>query len=135
MVSKTRSSGLAYFVLRVPVWHFCFLTKSLIAILFPLTTFLVFLVLYRKINIIKSKHLLFGIGIFLVITLPWHIALYKHSGCSALSWMYLHEQVERFSSDIVGYNFGHPFYYMSLSLLSLNDCRWSVFYRYYLENA
>jgi len=105
---------------------FGFLTKSLIAIIFPVAAFIAFLVLYKKINIIKPKHLLFGIGIFLIITLPWHIALYKDSGLNALNWMYLHEQVSRFSSNIVEYNFGHPFYYMSLSLLS-QLLPWSVF--------
>ena len=103
-----------------------FLTKSLIAVLFPCATFLIFLALNKKLNIIRLKHIVLGLSIFTIIILPWHIMVYKQCGIRALDWLYLHEQIQRFSVHIAEYDFHHPFYYMTLSLLS-QLLPWSVF--------
>ena len=103
-----------------------FLTKSLIALVFPIATFVIFLLLYKKINIVGLKRLLLGLILFTAIVLPWHIALYKQCGTHAFTWMYLHEQIQRFSSNIVEYNFHHPFYYMTYSMV-YQLLPWSLF--------
>lgn len=53
-----------------------FLTKSLIAILFPCATFLIFLALNKKLSIFKLRHIVLGLTIFTAIVLPWHIMVY-----------------------------------------------------------
>jgi 4-amino-4-deoxy-L-arabinose transferase-like glycosyltransferase len=115
-----------YFCIASVAMSLGFLTKSLIALAFPIGTFLIFLILYKMLNVIKLKHLILGISIFAIIVLPWHIMVYKQCGINALNWMYLHEQIQRFSTDIAEYNFRHPFYYITLSLLS-QLLPWSIF--------
>src|SRR3989338_860060 len=56
------------------------LTKGVLGVLFPVTTILLFLVYKREIAFLKCRSTLWGVGLFLIIAVPWHILMYHRYG-------------------------------------------------------
>jgi 4-amino-4-deoxy-L-arabinose transferase-like glycosyltransferase len=115
-----------YFFVSSICLSLAFLTKGLSAILLPAVTLIAFLVLYKRLYLLKWRHLVIGLATFIVIAVPWHVALFQLCGYQAIEWMYFHETLQRFAGSISPYNFGHPPYYMLWSFIS-SLLPWAIF--------
>jgi 4-amino-4-deoxy-L-arabinose transferase-like glycosyltransferase len=87
------------------------LTKGPIAVVLPAFTIFAFLVVSRKLNLneIKALHLIPGILLFLIITLPWHILVHNATAGEWTQGFFFKHNIERFSSTMEGHG-GAPFY-------------------------
>jgi 4-amino-4-deoxy-L-arabinose transferase-like glycosyltransferase len=97
---------------------FAFYTKGFIGIVIPGLSVLTFLVIERNFREIIKMRLWLGVLIFLVMTLPWFIALWQQGGTEHLKVFLLHNHLQRFfpsgfAGTISGAASGHhhPFYY------------------------
>lgn len=124
-IASENSRSFRFFISSICL-SLAFLTKGLPAILLPGLTLVAFLIVYKQFHVFEWKHFFIGAGTFLVIVVPWHLALYKLCGFRAIGWMYFHEAVQRFAGNIAPYNFGHPPYYMVWSFVS-SLFPWSIF--------
>jgi 4-amino-4-deoxy-L-arabinose transferase-like glycosyltransferase len=86
-----------------------FYAKGFIGIAIPALAVLSFVVLDRNIKEILRMHLWFGIAVFLVMTLPWFLALWRQGGVEYLKIFLVHNHLERFAGGSTGHS--QPFYY------------------------
>ncbi len=123
---ETDSLRSIYFFIGSICLSLAFLTKGLLAVLLPGVTLIAFLVLYKRWYLLKWRHVILGLATFVVIAVPWHVALVQLCGYQAIEWMYFHETLERFAGNISPYNFGHAPYYMLWSFIS-SLLPWAIF--------
>ncbi len=97
---------------------FAFYTKGLIGIVIPGLSVLTFLTFEKNLREILKMRLWLGFFIFLVMTLPWFIALWQQAGTEYLNVFFVHNHLQRFlpgslAGKISGSASGHhnPFYY------------------------
>lgn len=114
---SNRKKLLCYILLYVSSC-LAFLTKGFIGIVIPGLGILVFLVADRNIKEIFKMRIWLGVLIFLVMTLPWFIALCYQGGMEHLEVFLVHNHLQRFlpgsfAGSISGEASGHhhPFYY------------------------
>lgn len=75
-----------------------FLSKGLIALALPALTLLIYTAITRELSAWRRLHLIKGLGWFLLLTLPWLIAV-SRANPEFLRFFFLHEQFERFLSN------------------------------------
>jgi hypothetical protein len=95
-----------------------FFTKGFIGIVIPGLSIFVFLIAERNLKEIFKMRLWLGILIFIIVVLPWFIALWHQGGTEYLDVFLLHNHLQRFlpasmAGSISGSASGHhhPFYY------------------------
>ncbi len=93
-------------------YFFCglaFLTKGFIGLVFPGLGVLFFLIFDRNLKAIWQMHLWVGIAVFIVLTLPWFLALWHQGGSEYLNIFFIKNHLQRF---LAGGTSGHhrPFY-------------------------
>jgi 4-amino-4-deoxy-L-arabinose transferase-like glycosyltransferase len=95
-----------------------FFTKGFIGIVIPGLSILVFLIADRNLKEILNMRLWLSILIFIILILPWFIALWHQGGTEYLNVFLLHNHLQRFlpasmAGSISGSASGHhhPFYY------------------------
>lgn len=96
-----------------------FLTKGPIAVLIPVFVSLVFFVVKKKWRSwLKAFCSPVGICIFLLIALPWFVAMYKAHGQAFIDEFFLRQNINRFQTSFEGHS-GSVFYYIPVILLGL----------------
>lgn len=104
---------------------FCFLAKGLLAIIFPCLIVGIHRIINKSVKeIFNPKYLLIGISLFLLINLPWHIAMYKQYGYEFI-WVYfiLHHFERLVNADVLGKT--RPFLYF-IPVFFIGFLPWSV---------
>lgn len=93
------------------------LTKGPIAILIPLATGLLFLVIGRRWNVLK-KGLFNPVGwlILLAVVLPWYIAEYLDQGQAFINGFFFKHNIDRFAAPMEQHS-GSYFYYLPVALM------------------
>ncbi|NLW35492.1 ArnT family glycosyltransferase [Syntrophorhabdus aromaticivorans] len=72
-----------------------FYSKGFIGIVIPGLSILAFLALERNLREIARMHLRLGMLIFLIMTLPWFIALWQQAGMEYLNVFFVHNHLQR----------------------------------------
>jgi len=115
---RSRKYRMAFFYLAVSL---AFVTKGLIAIAFPGMIVLLFLIMRKDFTLagIKKLNLPVGILIFLLIGLPWYIAVGIQTKGVWLEGFFLEHNVSRFTSTMEGHKgfFLAPFVILILGTL------------------
>lgn len=99
-----------------------FLSKGLVALVLPSLTLLAYTALTREYSAWKRLHLLKGLLLFLLLTLPWLVAAAR-SNPEFLRFFFLHEQFERFLVD--SHDRDGPWWYF-LPLFALGTLPWTL---------
>jgi 4-amino-4-deoxy-L-arabinose transferase-like glycosyltransferase len=86
-----------------------FYAKGFIGVAIPGVAVLAFLVLDRNIKEILKMHLWLGIAVFLAMTLPWFLSLWRQGGGEYLRIFLIHNHLERFAGGSTGHS--QPVYY------------------------
>ena len=117
-LSENNRNKFLCYVLFYVACTFAFYTKGFIGIVIPGLSILAFLVIERNFREIITMRLWLGLLIFLVMTLPWFIALWQQAGTEYLKVFFVHNHLQRFlpgafAGKISGSASGHhnPFYY------------------------
>jgi len=117
-LSESNGKKLLCYVLLYVSCTFAFYTKGFIGIVIPGLTILVFLAVERNLRELLKMRLWLGVLIFIVMTLPWFIALWQQAGTEYLNVFFVHNHLQRFlpasmAGHISGGASGHhnPFYY------------------------
>ncbi|OPX97090.1 MAG: Undecaprenyl phosphate-alpha-4-amino-4-deoxy-L-arabinose arabinosyl transferase [Syntrophorhabdus sp. PtaB.Bin006] len=114
---NNRKKFLCYVLIYVAA-TLAFYSKGFIGIVIPGLSILAFLAMERNFKEIIRMRLWLGVLIFLVMTLPWFIALWQQAGTEHLNVFFIHNHLQRFlpagmaesiSADASGHH--HPFYY------------------------
>lgn len=103
-----------YYALFYASLGLAFMTKGLAGVIIPAASILFYLVIIGKLKTaLKEAHLVMGTGIFLLIVLPWYVAISIREP-EFLHFFFIHEQFSRYTSS----NFEHqqPFFYYFLAL-------------------
>lgn len=90
---------------------FAFLAKGLLAIVFPCAIIGIHRIINKSVKeIFKPQYILSGLVLFLLINLPWHLAMYKEYGFEFI-WVYfiLHHFERLVNADALGKT--RPFLY------------------------
>ncbi len=112
-----KSSNKKYLYLSFASIAFGVLTKGPVAIMIPLVT--LFLYLLIKKDLVKFLKIIFnpiGILIFLVIAMPWYILEYLEQGQKFIDGFFLKHNLQRFNSTFESHK-GSFFYYFPVLLL------------------
>jgi len=112
-----------YFFLFVLLMAFGFMTKGPLSVILILPILILFLMIEKHYKIVGLKDILFGIAMFIVITLPWYLAVYYQEGFS-----YLYENIIRqnFVRFFDAWSHKRPIYYY-FTTLPLDYFPWSFF--------
>ena len=99
------------------------LTKGLIGIVFPMLAVGIGIALTHRWAILKKLHLITGIILFLLVTLPWYLMI-QHREPTFTYYFFYYQQIERFLS---GGNFNNvmPFWFY-LAVLLGTLIPWSI---------
>ena len=98
---------------------FGFLTKGPVAILIPLATTFIYLLIKKDLKLFfKTIFNPEGILIFLVIALPWYILEYQDQGMKFINGFFLKNNINRFKTSFEGHS-GSLFYYIPVVLIGL----------------
>jgi 4-amino-4-deoxy-L-arabinose transferase-like glycosyltransferase len=113
LTGSNRKKLICYILLYVSC-VLAFFTKGFIGIVIPGLGILAFLVADRNIKEIFKMRLWLGFLIFLLMTLPWFIAIWRQGGAEHLDVFLVHNHLQRFlpgsfSREASGHH--HPFYY------------------------
>lgn len=126
-----RKKTLCYILLYVAC-TLAFYAKGFVGIVIPGLGILAFLIMERNFKEIARMRLWLGALIFLVMTLPWFIALWLQAGSEYLKVFFLHNHLQRFlpasmaasiSESASGHH--HPFYYY-IAELPTGFLPWSI---------
>ncbi|MGB6976913.1 MAG: glycosyltransferase family 39 protein [Gammaproteobacteria bacterium] len=90
------------------------LTKGLIGIIFPGMIIFIWLCLTNRWRELKTYHLFSGSIIFLLIALPWHIAV-QHRNPEFLNYYFFNQQFLRYFTHYAGRE--HPIWYLPFFLI------------------
>lgn len=101
-----------------------FLTKGMIGLFFPLLIILIWLWLLEKKITYKQMKINFGIGIFVIIVLPWYI-LVQNVNPDFLRYFFITQQVTRFLSS-GEFNNKNPWWFY-FPVLIIGFFPWSLF--------
>ena len=102
-----------------------FLVKGPVGIVLPGVSFAAYLTITKQWNKIQLlRHLLPCALILAGAGIPWFMAAYRQNGAGALSYFFIHENLERFAGST--YDTHRPIWFMVVSLFS-GMLPWSVF--------
>jgi 4-amino-4-deoxy-L-arabinose transferase-like glycosyltransferase len=117
-LSENNKRKFLYYILFYVACTFAFYVKGFIGVVIPGLSILAFLVIEKNFREVLAMRLWLGILIFLVMTLPWFIALWHQAGSEYLEVFFVHNHLQRFlpgvfAGKISGSASGHhnPFYY------------------------
>ncbi|HXO20563.1 MAG TPA: glycosyltransferase family 39 protein [Thermoanaerobaculia bacterium] len=99
------------------------LTKGLIGILIPGMVIFAFLLLFREWRLLRTFHLPSGIGIFLLIALPWHLLVIRTYPDFAYFY-FVHEHLLRYATRV--HQRYQPFWFF-VPILFAGMVPWSAF--------
>jgi 4-amino-4-deoxy-L-arabinose transferase-like glycosyltransferase len=128
---SNRKKILCYILLYVSC-SLAFLTKGFIGIVIPGLGILTFLIVEKNLKEILKMRLWLGILIFIIMVLPWFIALWHQGGKEYLNVFLVHNHLQRFlpvsaggsiSGSFSGHH--HPFYYY-ITEFPLGFLPWSI---------
>jgi hypothetical protein len=105
------------FLSWVPVYVFTslgFLTKGPVAVIIPAASCLIWILWSRRMRV-SETHLLPGILIFMAISLPWYLLIFRAHGWTYISSFFLRDNFGRFAAETLGPSRG-PFYYITVYL-------------------
>lgn len=88
---------------------FATLTKGPVGVLLPMVTFVLWLIWKRNLKELRKPIWLLVIALFVVIVLPWHLAIWRAHGPEFLREYFWQHHIQR----VLGRAFGHsqPFWY------------------------
>ena len=102
-----------------------FLTKGPVGIVLPVVSFAIYLTLTKQWKLINPvKHVLPCAGIIALAGIPWFMAAVRQNGLGALSYFFIHENLERFAGST--YDTHRPIWFMVVSMFG-GMLPWSVF--------
>ena len=107
------------------------LTKGLIGIVLPGLIGLPWLILTKRIKQLRKAHLLLGIFIVLIVTVPWHYLVQQRFSCFS-HFYFWHEHFERYLTDV--HSRVKPWYFLVNSFL-LGLLPWTFFLPRMLKKA
>lgn len=87
------------------------LTKGIVGVLLPMTAVGLFLIWERKLGLLRSRWLIWGVLVLLVVALPWYIAVGVATKGEWLRGFFGRHHFERFTSPLEGHSGGvwyHP---------------------------
>ncbi len=108
-LSERRGRRFLFYTLCYVSCTLAFYAKGFIGIAIPALAVLSFVLFDRNIREILRMHLWLGIILFLVLTLPWFLALWHQGGTEFLKVFLVHNHLGRFAGGSTGH--GRPFYY------------------------
>lgn len=108
------------------------LTKGLIGIAFPSMIAGSWIILLWRWDILKKIHLIAGLALFILITLPWYILVQK-ANPDFLNYFFVTQQVTRFLSAGV-FNNSTPFWFY-LPIVLVGFFPWTIFLVQALTNT
>ena len=108
-LSPSKGRRLLFYVLCYVSCTLAFYAKGFIGVAIPGLAVLAFLIFDRNIKEILKMHLWLGIAIFLAMTLPWFLSLWRQGGGEYLKVFLVHNHLERFAGGSTGHS--QPFYY------------------------
>ena len=98
---------------------FGFLTKGPVAILIPLLTTFIYLLIKKDLKLFfKTVFNPVGILIFLIIALPWYLLEYQEQGMKFINGFFLKHNIKRFKTSFEGHS-GSLFYYIPVILIGV----------------
>jgi len=103
---------------------FAFLIKGPVGLVLPSFAALMFMTFTKQLNKIKFVHVATALVTLAVISSPWFIAAYKVNGMSAITYFFVHENLQRFAGET--YDAQKPFWYTAGSLFG-GFAPWSIF--------
>jgi 4-amino-4-deoxy-L-arabinose transferase-like glycosyltransferase len=101
-----------------------FLIKGPVGFVLPSVAALIFMTFTKQLNKTKFVHVATAFVTLAIISSPWFIAAYKANGISAITYFFVHENLQRFAGET--YDAHRPFWYTAGSLLS-GFAPWSIF--------
>ncbi len=108
-LSHRKGRRLLLYVLCYVSCTLAFYAKGFIGVGIPGVAVLAFLIFDRNIKEVLRMHLWLGAALFLAMTLPWFLALWRQGGGEYLKVFLIHNHVERFAGGASGHS--QPFYY------------------------
>lgn len=108
-LSENRTRRMLFYGLCYVSCALAFYAKGFIGVAIPALAVLSFLVFDRNLKEILKMHLWLGIAVFLVMTLPWFLALWREGGPEYLKVFFVHNHLDRFAGGSTGHS--QPFYY------------------------
>ncbi len=100
------------------------LTKGPIAVLLPALVFLAYLLIERRLSVIRTMMLPTGALIVLGLMLPWYVLLYRQDGWEPLRIFFLEQNLQRYTETIGTAERG-PLFYVPVMLGDVFP--WSLF--------
>ncbi len=109
------------------------LTKGPVALLLPVLSFLLYVLLTRQIKVFSAKQFALAALSYLLVAAPWYLAAAAavNTQASIGAWLW-HHNVERFFGS--AYAFHYSPFYMVISLFS-GFAPWSIFLPFVFANA
>jgi 4-amino-4-deoxy-L-arabinose transferase-like glycosyltransferase len=108
-LSENGTKRILFYGLCYVACTLAFYAKGFIGVAIPALAVLSFLVFDRNVKEILKMHLWLGTAIFLVMTLPWFLALWREGGAEYLKVFFVHNHLDRFAGGSTGHS--QPFYY------------------------
>jgi 4-amino-4-deoxy-L-arabinose transferase-like glycosyltransferase len=131
-LSESNRKKLLYYLLLYVSCSLAFFTKGFIGIVIPGLSILVFLIVEKNLKEILKMRLWLGILMFIVMALPWFIALWHQGGTEYLNIFLLHNHLQRFLPASMGKSISlsvsghhHPFYYYMIEF-PVGFLPWSI---------
>lgn len=106
---------------------FAFLAKGLLAIVFPCAIIGIHRIINKSVKeIFKPQYIILGLGLFLLINLPWHLAMYNRYGFEFI-WVYfiLHHFERLVNAEALGKT--RPFLYF-VPVFFIGFLPWSFYF-------
>ena len=108
-LSPDRGKRFLFYALCYVCCTLAFYSKGFIGVAIPALAVLTFLIFEKNLREILRMHLWLGIGVFLVLTLPWFLSLWQQGGAEYLKVFLVHNHLDRFAGGSTGH--AKPFYY------------------------
>ncbi len=108
-LSPGRGRRFLFYALCYVSCTLAFYTKGFIGIAIPGLAILSFVAADRNMRELLKMHLWLGFVVFLVMALPWFLALWREGGAEYLKVFLVHNHLERFAGGSTGHS--QPFYY------------------------
>lgn len=113
-----------------------FLTKGPVAVAIPFISSLLYFASYGRwrdwLGAVANP---VGIGIFLLIVVPWHVAVYLDSGWTFFEGFYLHHNLDRYQSPMEGHSGGLLYYLVVAPLIIMPFGGWMLWQASRLRSA
>lgn len=111
------------YILMAAAAGFATMTKGTIGILLPGAAFILRMIIMRDFRELRRVPWITVIGLYLLIVLPWHLALWRVNGSAFINEYIVHQQMARF----LGKDFAHnqPFWFY-IPILLIGAFPWSA---------